>query len=138
MRFEVRHPGGTPHEVDIASTLAVFGRDPASDVVLNDPKCSRRHAVVEVTAEGLVVRDAGSSNGIQLNGKRLERAPSHRATSSASGDVTLTVLADAGGTLVVGPAPSRARRPGIRRSPGPDRAAASRVSAPPRPGLRRA
>ncbi len=103
MRFEVRHPGGTPHEVDIASTIAVLGRDPSSDVVLNDPKCSRRHAVVELTAEGIVVRDAGSSNGIHLNGKRVERGCVVPGDVLRLGDVTLTVLAEAGGTLVVGP-----------------------------------
>src|SRR3972149_1759941 len=44
MRFEVSYPAGSPHEVDLPGTVAVLGRDPASDLVLNDTKCSRRHA----------------------------------------------------------------------------------------------
>ena len=150
MRFEVRHPGGTPHEVDIASTIAVLGRDPSSDVVLNDPKCSRRHAVVEVTPEGVVIRDAGSSNGIHLNGKRVERSPLASGDVVRLGDVTLTVLSDAGGTLVVGPdsledadptgatpSPALASIPasGGARSAPP--ASSPRAPLPPRPDISR-
>jgi pSer/pThr/pTyr-binding forkhead associated (FHA) protein len=101
MRFEVRYPGGIPHEVDTSSTLAVIGRDPTCDVVLNDPKCSRRHAVVELTGEGLVIRDAGSSNGVRLNDKRVERSHLVPGDVLRLGDVTLKVLPETGSTLVV-------------------------------------
>ena len=48
--------------------MATVGRDPSSDLVLNDPKCSRRHAVIEAGAEGITIRDSGSANGVFVNG----------------------------------------------------------------------
>ena len=59
MRFEISYQAGPPHVVELSGSVAVFGRDPGCDVVLNDGKCSRRHATVEELPEGLVVRDAG-------------------------------------------------------------------------------
>ena len=52
MRFQISYPGGTTHEVDLPGSLCIVGRDPGCDIVLNDSKCSRRHAVVEDTPEG--------------------------------------------------------------------------------------
>ena len=51
-----------------------MGRDPSCDLVLNDLKCSRRHAVVEAGPDGLAIRDTGSANGIFVNGKKIERS----------------------------------------------------------------
>ena len=45
MRLEISYRGGTTHEVELPGSVCVLGRDPACDVVLNDSKCSRRHAV---------------------------------------------------------------------------------------------
>jgi hypothetical protein len=50
------------------------GRDPASDIFLNDMTVSRTHATVE-SANGVVsVKDAGSLNGTYLNGEVVESA----------------------------------------------------------------
>jgi hypothetical protein len=53
---------------------AQIGRDPANTIVLDDPTVSRRHARVELTDEGIVLTDLGSSNGTFVNGARIERA----------------------------------------------------------------
>ena len=45
VRFEVRYPTSRPHEVELKVTVAVLGRDPSCDLVINDERCSRRHAV---------------------------------------------------------------------------------------------
>jgi type II secretory pathway pseudopilin PulG len=104
MRFEVRYPTGAHHEVELSGTLAVLGRDPSSDLVLNDPKCSRRHAVVEAGPEGMAIRDAGSANGIYLNGKKVERAKLADGDELRLGDVVVRVLPeDVPGTLVMAP-----------------------------------
>lgn len=51
-----------------------IGRDPASDIFLNDITVSRDHAVVEL-AEGVVsIRDAGSLNGTYVNGTLVDQA----------------------------------------------------------------
>jgi hypothetical protein len=104
MRFEVRYPTGAVHEVELQGTLAVLGRDPSCDLVLNDTKCSRRHAVIEAGPDGLVVRDSGSANGVFLNGKRIERAGLATGDEVRLGEVMIKVLPEeVSGTLVMGP-----------------------------------
>jgi mono/diheme cytochrome c family protein len=61
----------------------VIGRDPAaSDVVLTDPRVSRRHAIVRAGGAGLTIEDLGSSGGTTVNG-----APVTGETPLAAGDV---------------------------------------------------
>jgi hypothetical protein len=103
MRFEVSYRGGTTHEVELPGSVAVLGRDPACDVVLNDSKCSRRHAVVEDGPEGLVVRDSGSANGVYVNGRRVEKERLQPGDVLQLGDVQLTLLAEVGETVVMPP-----------------------------------
>jgi pSer/pThr/pTyr-binding forkhead associated (FHA) protein len=104
VRFEVKYPESPPHEAELQGTLAVLGRDPSCDLVLNDVKCSRRHAVVEAGPDGIAIRDTGSANGVYLNGKKIERASLQPGDVVGLGDVILTVLAeDVPGTLVMGP-----------------------------------
>ncbi len=52
-----------------------IGRDPVSDVVLNDPEVSRQHARFTQTETGYQVQDLGSTNGTFVNGQRLESEP---------------------------------------------------------------
>jgi hypothetical protein len=93
VRFEVRYPSnGSRQELEVRAELVVLGRDPSCDIVLNDVKCSRRHAVVERGAQGLSIRDTGSSNGIYLNGRRVERAPLAPGDVVRLGEVVVKVL----------------------------------------------
>ncbi len=51
-----------------------IGRDPGSDIFLNDVTVSRRHAVVEL-ADGIAcISDAGSLNGTYVNGICVDKA----------------------------------------------------------------
>jgi hypothetical protein len=43
------------------------GRDPACDLVLADPRVSRRHLAIEATPDAIDFRDLGSANGVVLN-----------------------------------------------------------------------
>jgi DNA segregation ATPase FtsK/SpoIIIE, S-DNA-T family len=49
----------------------VVGRGPGADVVLADGSLSRRHLQVAVAADGIEVRDLGSSNGTFIEGVAL-------------------------------------------------------------------
>ena len=51
---------------------ATIGRGRASDIVLNDPNVSREHAEIRPRGGSWVIADLGSTNGSQLNGRRLE------------------------------------------------------------------
>jgi hypothetical protein len=102
VRFRVQYPSGAAHEVELPGGVATVGRDPSSDLVLNDPKCSRRHAVIEDSADGITIRDSGSANGVLVNGKKTERSRLREGDVVKLGDVVVTVLADAAaGTVVV-------------------------------------
>jgi pSer/pThr/pTyr-binding forkhead associated (FHA) protein len=48
-----------------------IGRGSGNDLRLPDPKLSRRHALISVTAEGYLLQDMESRNGIFVNDSRL-------------------------------------------------------------------
>lgn len=52
----------------------VVGRDPASDIFLNDMTVSRAHATIERSEDVITVRDSGSLNGTYLNGEVVDAA----------------------------------------------------------------
>jgi pSer/pThr/pTyr-binding forkhead associated (FHA) protein len=89
LRFEIRYPTGATHEVELQGTVAILGRDPSCDLVINDVKCSRRHAVMEAGPDGLVVRDSGSANGVYVNGREIDRA-AFKEGDVVAGDVSLS------------------------------------------------
>ncbi|MGZ5380818.1 MAG: FHA domain-containing protein [Thermoanaerobaculia bacterium] len=54
---------------------AVVGCDLDCDIPLASRTVSRRHALVEKTPNGWVVRDLGSANGTSVAGARVQEAP---------------------------------------------------------------
>jgi pSer/pThr/pTyr-binding forkhead associated (FHA) protein len=50
----------------------VIGRDPKSDLPINDVDASRRHAEIFRKGQHVYVRDLGSKNGTLLDGKRID------------------------------------------------------------------
>ena len=88
--------------MEFPGSVATVGRDPSSDLVLNDPKCSRRHAVIEASGDGITIRDSGSANGVFVNGKKTERSRLRDGDVIKLGDVVVTVLpATEAGTVVM-------------------------------------
>jgi ABC-type multidrug transport system ATPase subunit len=61
---------GKPVELD--RLPLTVGRGEAVDVHLRDDRVSRRHAVLELDGDELVLRDAGSRNGIFFDGERVD------------------------------------------------------------------
>lgn len=57
----------------------VIGRGTDADLRINDPGISRRHAQITVTGTGedqvIEIVDLGSTNGISVGGRKVERAP---------------------------------------------------------------
>lgn len=56
------------------ATVTRIGRHPDSEIALDDITVSRRHAEIERTPMGYVVRDAGSLNGTYVNSHRVDEA----------------------------------------------------------------
>lgn len=51
-----------------------IGRSDVCTIKIDDKKASRQHAVIELTAEGVIVRDLDSRNGTFLNTNRIQTA----------------------------------------------------------------
>src|SRR5437763_13718142 len=67
---EIASSEGTRTIAALQGPLIVIGRGSDATVVLKHDDVSRKHASVEITAEGLVVRDL-STNGTFVEGKRV-------------------------------------------------------------------
>ena len=63
-----------PHDLPLGETLlGSGGPELGVGLRLDHPTVSRRHAALEVTADGVEVRDLGSSNGTVIDGQRLAK-----------------------------------------------------------------
>jgi hypothetical protein len=58
----------------LSGERVLIGRSRECDVVLSDPNTSRRHAEVRRDGDGWTVVDLGSTNGIKVNGRRVDQA----------------------------------------------------------------
>lgn len=59
-------------EVCFGAGRYIVGRSPSSDIAVKTPATSRRHACLVVSAQGVTVEDLGSSNGVTVNGIRVQ------------------------------------------------------------------
>lgn len=50
----------------------IVGRSSECSLAVDDPLVSRKHAVLHVSAEGVIAEDLGSRNGISVNGERAK------------------------------------------------------------------
>jgi len=124
MKLQVSQPEGTPHQVELAGPEVVIGREPSCDLVLSDERCSRRHAVLADGPDGLTIRDAGSSNGIWVNGRQLRRSRLRPGDTVRLGDTVIRILPEAAETVLA----TAADFPGGRELPRPQP-----PTVPPRP-----
>lgn len=58
-------------EVALTPSVMLLGRDPAADLVLDDPLVSWHHARLSRSAAGVVLEDLGTTNGTFVNGRRI-------------------------------------------------------------------
>jgi Protein of unknown function (DUF3662)/FHA domain len=78
----------------------VIGRGSDADLRINDPGISRRHAQIRVNAAGPQLRidivDLGSTNGIVVNGQRVQQAVLQEGTRIEIGSTRMLVHAPSG------------------------------------------
>lgn len=60
-------------DIALDRSMVVVGRHPLCDVRLDSLRISRHHCCMTQDKDELVVRDLGSTNGIRINGERVER-----------------------------------------------------------------
>jgi transcriptional regulator of acetoin/glycerol metabolism len=74
-----------------ASAVCTVGKADDNDLVLRDDTVSRRHLEIERTAQGLRVRDVGSTNGTRVGGAQIREAIVETGTVLHVGDVEVLV-----------------------------------------------
>lgn len=68
MRFRLRY---LKHDLELFPGTFVIGRSAECQLSLDDPLVSRKHALLLVGDDEVSVEDAGSRNGVTVNGRRI-------------------------------------------------------------------
>ena len=75
---------------------AVLGRSQDADVQIEDPNVSRRHAEIVRDGATFWIVDLGSTNGIEIDGRRVQRAQLEDGTAFTIGETTVTFSTERG------------------------------------------
>jgi pSer/pThr/pTyr-binding forkhead associated (FHA) protein len=59
-------------DIPLAGLLTVVGRHRGCDVHLDSSRVSRRHCCLALGGDQVLVRDLGSTNGVRINGLRVD------------------------------------------------------------------
>ncbi len=71
-KLMIKRQDGQYRELEWESEQITIGRDAANHIVIDHPLASRRHARLERSEDGYLVRDLDSTNGTFLNQQRVE------------------------------------------------------------------
>ncbi|NTU55945.1 MAG: FHA domain-containing protein, partial [Anaerolineales bacterium] len=72
--LKLKLPGGGEQEFEVSKPEITVGRGQTNDIVIMDARMSRAHARFEFNDRGEVtVVDAGSTNGVRVNGNKVEK-----------------------------------------------------------------
>jgi pSer/pThr/pTyr-binding forkhead associated (FHA) protein len=113
--------GQHPDEHPLLKPVLDIGRSADCDLMLDDPRVSRRHARLSYAAQGFQIQDLGSANGTLVNGQPL---PPRRPSPLSPGDVVQVGSFQLAIRLATPEAP-----------PPPVLGERLRISAQPQPGL---
>ncbi len=72
-RLIISSPDGKKGVLELTKAVTTLGRGNANDLVLNDASVSRFHAVVKLHDDQVLVADRGSTNGVVINGERIDQ-----------------------------------------------------------------
>jgi hypothetical protein len=78
----------------LSGSRVVVGRSREADIVLQDPNVSRRHAELRRDNGGWQIVDLGSTNGIKVNGRRVDNQPLSAGDQITIGVTDLTFELD--------------------------------------------
>jgi DNA-binding NtrC family response regulator len=91
--LKVTAGSASAEQILVGGREVILGSDPSCEFVLRDPKVSRKHLSLQVVAEGLRVRDLGSTNGTFLDGVRVMDSIAPATSAIRVGDVQLRAFA---------------------------------------------
>jgi len=69
MPFRLRH---LQHNFELTPGEFVIGRSAECQLALDDPLVSRKHAMLAISAESVVIKDLSSRNGVVVNGIKID------------------------------------------------------------------
>ena len=78
----------------LSGNRVVLGRSREADIVIQDPNVSRRHAELRREDGGWQIVDLGSTNGIKVNGRRVNNQPLRQGDQITIGVTDLTFELD--------------------------------------------
>src|SRR5688500_3095205 len=96
--------------IALSSRPLVIGADDDVDLVVDDPKVSRRHLELRAVPGGVAIRDLGSTNGVFVDSARINDATFPAGTIVRLGD---TALEDASAPAPTVPPSDRDRFGGL-------------------------
>lgn len=94
---------GEQPSIRLDRPIVLVGRSPECDVVIDSAKVSRKHCCIAQVNGYLVARDLGSTNGIQINGRKLDESKLVLGDEIAIGNVVYRVERE--GVETVAPPP---------------------------------
>lgn len=83
----VPNQSAQPYRFSLERQIVHFGRGDDNDVHIDSGSVSSEHCVMERTIGGYVLKDLSSTNGIKLNGKRVDEISLRNGQSIEIGDV---------------------------------------------------
>ncbi|MFO0558061.1 MAG: FHA domain-containing protein [Polyangiales bacterium] len=87
----IEAPGAPLHEVAIDEPVIKIGRAPNAQVLLEDERVARMHAVIENDDGAFSIIDLGAAAGTQVNGASVNKSPLRDGDRITIGPYTLTV-----------------------------------------------
>jgi pSer/pThr/pTyr-binding forkhead associated (FHA) protein len=93
-RIHVQLPDGGVREFLPAQTVITLGRAATNDIVLTDNKASRTHARLEFAGGAWTLVDLNSTNGVIVNGERVERVQLQEGVQALLGDSLVRVAVE--------------------------------------------
>ncbi|MFM7181554.1 MAG: FHA domain-containing protein [Verrucomicrobiales bacterium] len=70
----ITHSDGSETEVPLGEETLRIGRAPENEIALDDSSVSTFHAEIHRDGDHHVLKDLGSTNGVRLNGERVQEA----------------------------------------------------------------
>jgi hypothetical protein len=75
----------------INRSQTTIGRS-GTDIILDDPECSRRHAILEIRGSRATISDLGSTNGTFVDGQRTDKADLDNRSEFRVGDHVMMLI----------------------------------------------
>lgn len=81
----------------ITGSTTVLGRGSEADIIVSDTGVSRRHLKIEITPDGVIATDMGSTNGTFVEGHRVDAATLMDGNTLTIGHTRITYWAGGAG-----------------------------------------